>query len=270
MHYSEYQKNGHFVAYPFLAKAINKNEDTLRRNTESARTKAFTSAAIHASKQCVCTMGTSQTIKKLNKPSKKIRLQRRHLKSVDRSQQRSVCFIKSPVNQCLIIFAYYTAAAQGPSMWACLWESCCIALVMSIGDLLAQRHSGVKDLKSIKWMRTFKYASIGLCFIGPVMKCWFNIMHPGFQNQQNCRFADFKQVVNDQLYLPPMLNLGLVFLTNFSKSNSPEEMEKGIRDKYISIMKSHYTFWPGVQILGAFVSVLYTQADFVFFLQQKH
>lgn len=139
------------------------------------------------------------------------------------------------------------------SMWACLWESCCIALVMSVGDLLAQRCSGAKDLKSIKWMRTVKYASIGLCFIGPVMKCWFNIMHPWFQNQQNYRFADFKQVVNDQLYLPPMLNLGLVFLSNLSKSNSPEEMEKGIRDKYISIMKSHYAFWPGVQILGAFV-----------------
>lgn len=153
------------------------------------------------------------------------------------------------------------AGAPSPSLksslkplWDYIFQGFWIACLMAVGDLFAQHYSGAKDIKSIKWMRTFKYASIGMGFIGPTMKYWLNIVHPWLAHQQrNYAFANLKEIVNVQLYLAPTLNLGVVFLSNLSKSDRAEDMEQGMREKYISVMESYYKFWPAVHMFSTFV-----------------
>uniref|UniRef100_A0A1A9WB10 Mitochondrial inner membrane protein Mpv17 n=1 Tax=Glossina brevipalpis TaxID=37001 RepID=A0A1A9WB10_9MUSC len=124
---------------------------------------------------------------------------------------------------------------------------------MGVGDLLAQHYSGVKDLNSVNWVRTAKYASIGLCFMGPALTYWSNIMHPWMCVQRNRTTAVFKQIISDQIYLAPTLNLGLVSLSDLSDTNSYEEIEQRICEKYILVIKRHYAFWPAVQLFCTFV-----------------
>ncbi|KAI9583140.1 hypothetical protein GQX74_012357 [Glossina fuscipes] len=153
------------------------------------------------------------------------------------------------------------AGARSPSfksamkpLWDYIYLGFWIAGLMAVGDLFAQHYSGAKDIKSIKWMRTARYASIGMGFIGPTIKYWFNIVHPWLVNQQrNYAFANLKEIVNVQLYLAPTLNLGVVFLSNLSKSDCAEYTEQGMREKYISVMESYYKFWPAVHMFSTFV-----------------
>uniref|UniRef100_A0A1A9VQ73 Mitochondrial inner membrane protein Mpv17 n=1 Tax=Glossina austeni TaxID=7395 RepID=A0A1A9VQ73_GLOAU len=138
--------------------------------------------------------------------------------------------------------------------WDYIYQGFWIACLMAVGDLFAQLYSGAKDIKSIKWMRTVKYASIGMGFIGPTIKYWLNIIRPWLANQQqNYAFASLKGIVNVQLYLAPTLNLGVVFLSNLSKSDRAEDMGQGMREKYISVMKSYYKFWPAIHMFSKFL-----------------
>ncbi|KAI9582108.1 hypothetical protein GQX74_011603 [Glossina fuscipes] len=130
---------------------------------------------------------------------------------------------------------------------------CRTAFLMGAGDLLAQHYGGVKDLNSVNWVRTVKYATIGLCFMGPVLTYWSNIMHPWVCLQRNRTSAVFKQIISDQIYLAPTLNLGLVCLSDFADANFFAEIEQHMCEKYIFVMKRHYAFWPAVQIFCTFV-----------------
>uniref|UniRef100_A0A1A9WEV4 Mitochondrial inner membrane protein Mpv17 n=1 Tax=Glossina brevipalpis TaxID=37001 RepID=A0A1A9WEV4_9MUSC len=123
---------------------------------------------------------------------------------------------------------------------------------MGLGDLLAQHYDGANSLNSIKWFRTVKYASIGFFFIGPALNYWSNIMHPWSCLQRNRTFAVLKQIISDQIYLAPSLNLGLVFLSDILSANSYADTEKRICEKYIFVMKRHYVFWPAVQLFCTF------------------
>lgn len=130
---------------------------------------------------------------------------------------------------------------------------CRTAFLMGSGDLLAQNYGGAKNLRSINWIRTITYSSIGLLFIGPALTYWSNIMHPWSCVQRNRTFAVFKQIISDQIYLAPSLNLGLVCLSDLTKENRNAGMERRICEKYMFVMKRHYVFWPAVQVFCTFV-----------------
>uniref|UniRef100_A0A1A9UIQ7 Mitochondrial inner membrane protein Mpv17 n=1 Tax=Glossina austeni TaxID=7395 RepID=A0A1A9UIQ7_GLOAU len=130
---------------------------------------------------------------------------------------------------------------------------CRTAFLMGSGDLLAQHYGGAKNLRSINWIRTITYSSIGLFFIGPALTYWSNIMHPWSCVQRNRTFAVFKQIISDQVYLAPSLNLGLVCLSDITNENRYAGMERRICEKYMFVMKRHYLFWPAIQVFCTFV-----------------
>lgn len=47
-------------------------------------------------------------------------------------------------------------------------DSTHIALIMAAGDVLMQHYNRNKEFKEINWQRTLKFASIGICFNGPI------------------------------------------------------------------------------------------------------
>uniref|UniRef100_A0A1A9ZMY8 Mitochondrial inner membrane protein Mpv17 n=1 Tax=Glossina pallidipes TaxID=7398 RepID=A0A1A9ZMY8_GLOPL len=126
---------------------------------------------------------------------------------------------------------------------------CRTAFPMGSGDLLAQHYGGAKNMRSINWIRTITSSSIGLFFIGPALTYWSNIMHPWSCVQRNRTFAVFKQIISDQIYLAPSLNLGLVCLSDLTNENRYAGMERRIFEKYMFVMKRHYVFWSAVQFV---------------------
>lgn len=129
--------------------------------------------------------------------------------------------------------------------------SCSTALLMGAGDVLIQYFNGVPELRKIDWQRTAKFSSIGFCFTGPVLTYWSSIVKSVVGvGKSHVLLATLKQLVCDQIFLAPSLNLGVVTLAGVMNYESMFEIEKRIAEDFPYIIKRHYMLWPAVQFFG--------------------
>ncbi|TMW50346.1 hypothetical protein DOY81_004581 [Sarcophaga bullata] len=130
-------------------------------------------------------------------------------------------------------------------------SSCRLAIFMGAGDVIMQTYNASnKDKKEIDWIRTIKFATIGLCFMGPVLTYWKSIVNKFIIVEQTRTTRIIQQMFCDQVYLAPCLNLGIITMSGLVEHESVTAIEKRIGEFFPCIIKKHYMLWPGVQFFG--------------------
>ncbi|KNC33980.1 hypothetical protein FF38_10188 [Lucilia cuprina] len=131
-------------------------------------------------------------------------------------------------------------------------SSCRLALFMGAGDVIMQNYNNTnKEMKQINWRRSAKFATIGLCFMGPILTYWKNIVGSVVSVHNSYSGRILKQFLCDQIYLAPCINLGIITVKGVLENESIEEIEKSISVKFPLIIKRHYMLWPAVQFFGS-------------------
>ena len=131
-------------------------------------------------------------------------------------------------------------------------SSCRLAIFMGAGDVIMQTYNASnKDKKEIDWIRTIKFATIGLCFMGPVLTYWKSIVNKFIIVEQTRTARIVQQMFCDQVYLAPCLNLGIITMSGLVEYESVTVIEKRIGEFFPCIIKKHYMLWPGVQFFGS-------------------
>ncbi|XP_065365410.1 mpv17-like protein [Calliphora vicina] len=129
--------------------------------------------------------------------------------------------------------------------------SCRIAFLMGAGDVLMQHYNGAKEIKHINWKRSAKFATIGLCFMGPILTYWKSLVSIIVNASHSHTTRTLKQLFCDQIYLAPCINLGIITMSSVLENESVVELEKHISEYFPYIIKRHYMLWPGVQFFGS-------------------
>lgn len=128
---------------------------------------------------------------------------------------------------------------------------CRLAFIMGTGDLMAQRYRGLDNLQNVDWLRLSKFASIGLIFVGPTVTHWYRVINPILSMQTAPISVVSRRILNDQMFLAPAVNIGLLSIPGIVKTESRDRVEQHIRGEYASLMTHHYTFWPAVQLFSS-------------------
>lgn len=129
---------------------------------------------------------------------------------------------------------------------------CRFAIIMGTGDLMAQRYRGVNNITDVDWLRLSKYASIGLFFVGPVVTHWYRVINPILSLQTASVSIVMRRLLNDQLFLVPTINAGLLTMHDLIDRDSKNKIvQKHISGNYASLIKHHYIFWPPVQFFSS-------------------
>ncbi|XP_058985854.1 mpv17-like protein [Musca domestica] len=134
--------------------------------------------------------------------------------------------------------------------------------IMGAGDILAQTVVEKKSFKDIDLIRTAKYGSLGMLFVGPVLKYWFGLLDRQIRGKQGVQRA-LKKMAVDQAIMAPSLNLAIASLVGLINNEKPGDIAERLKTQYPDIMKTNYIIWPAVQILNFGLVPLRYQVVFV-------
>uniref|UniRef100_A0A1I8Q099 Mitochondrial inner membrane protein Mpv17 n=1 Tax=Stomoxys calcitrans TaxID=35570 RepID=A0A1I8Q099_STOCA len=137
------------------------------------------------------------------------------------------------------------------------------AAIMGTGDILAQTVVEKKQMKDIDVIRTMKYGSLGMLFVGPVLKYWFGLLDRTIRGKQGSVSRTLKKMAVDQTIMAPALNFTIAGLVGLINSEEPRQIMERIKVQYPDIMKTNYMIWPAVQIINFGLVPLRYQVVFV-------
>ncbi|XP_075157042.1 mitochondrial inner membrane protein MPV17 [Haematobia irritans] len=136
------------------------------------------------------------------------------------------------------------------------------AAIMGTGDILAQVVEK-KQLKDVDLIRTMKYGSLGMLFVGPVLKYWFGLLDRTIRGKQGSVSRTLKKMAVDQTIMAPSLNFAIAGMVGLINSEEPKQILERIKVQYPDIMKTNYMIWPAVQIINFGLVPLRYQVVFV-------
>ncbi|XP_077293471.1 mitochondrial inner membrane protein MPV17 [Arctopsyche grandis] len=145
-----------------------------------------------------------------------------------------------------------------------MWRSIRIASLqtgslMAVGDLVAQTlvegrrpfspstsTSTSKSTPSVDWIRTVRFASIGVFLGGPALRLWYGALNKYIGSTG--RIVTLKKVVVDQCLFAPSFVTIFISTQSALEGKTYREIENDLRANYIDIMKTNYCVWPWVQM----------------------
>ncbi|XP_077345518.1 mitochondrial inner membrane protein Mpv17 isoform X2 [Lithobates pipiens] len=127
--------------------------------------------------------------------------------------------------------------------------------LMGVGDVISQQLVERRGVQGHSVERTLKMMGVGLCFVGPVVGSWYNVLDrlvPG-----STKSVALKKMLLDQGGFAPCF-LGC-FLTIVSTLNglSKEEIWTKLKRDYKDALITNYYIWPAVQIANFYFIPLY-------------
>ncbi|XP_037889489.1 mpv17-like protein [Glossina fuscipes] len=136
-------------------------------------------------------------------------------------------------------------------------------VIMGTGDILAQTVTDKRELKEINFGRTLKYASLGIFYVGPVLKGWYKYLDV-IVTKKNTKFVRAaKKMLIDQSIMAPMLNLTLIPLVGMVMNQSYDTIKSHIKYDYLQILEKNYILWPAAQLINFGLIPLQFQVLFV-------
>ncbi|KAH8355110.1 hypothetical protein KR093_005797, partial [Drosophila rubida] len=137
-----------------------------------------------------------------------------------------------------------------------------VAIIMGAGDVIAQLAIEKKSYKDYNAGRTARFAGIGLCFAGPVLRKWYSTLDELVAKDQPAWQRVFKKVSIDQTCFSPLFTLSLSYLVPFVNGQAHKEIVERIRESYFRIMARGYMLWPMAQLINFSLIPLYLQVVF--------
>ncbi|KAM7349661.1 mitochondrial inner membrane protein MPV17 [Cochliomyia hominivorax] len=130
--------------------------------------------------------------------------------------------------------------------------------IMATGDMLAQTLVEKKDFKEIDYVRTIKYGSLGLLYVGPALKYWYALLDRKISTNQGRLQRTVKKMLVDQAVMAPALNLSITALVGLINEENSNTIKERIKVQYPDIMKNNYMLWPAVQMINfSFIPLKY-------------
>lgn len=137
------------------------------------------------------------------------------------------------------------------------------AAIMATGDVLAQTVVEKKKFRDIDVIRTVKYGSLGMLFVGPTLKYWFGLLDRTIKGKQGTVSRALKKMAVDQAIMAPALNFAIAGMVGLINNEKPLEIKERLKTQYPDIMKTNYMIWPAVQIINFGLVPLRYQVVFV-------
>ncbi|KAH8405813.1 hypothetical protein KR215_009686, partial [Drosophila sulfurigaster] len=140
------------------------------------------------------------------------------------------------------------------------------AIIMGAGDVIAQLAIEKKSYKDYNAGRTARFASIGLCFCGPVLRKWYMTLDDLVVKEQPSLQRAVKKMLIDQACFSPIFTLTLTYLVPFVNGEMHRDIVKRIKECYLMIMARSYLLWPMAQVINFALIPINFQVIYVQFI----
>ncbi|CAN8032019.1 hypothetical protein HPB47_002281 [Ixodes persulcatus] len=121
------------------------------------------------------------------------------------------------------------------------------ATVMLSSDLMTQKLVERRD--SIDVQRAVRFFLVGLAYSGPTQRAWLILMDKRLVRSTG-PVATVKKLVLDQLAFAPVSVFGFLGVLGVLQGRNMADIERSIREKYSTMMKTFYKLWPVAQIIN--------------------
>ncbi|XP_020299403.1 protein Mpv17 isoform X2 [Pseudomyrmex gracilis] len=128
---------------------------------------------------------------------------------------------------------------------------------MGLGDQIAQNFIE-NNSKTIDFIRTMKFAGIGLFISGPATRIWYGILDKYIGSKGHS--VAIKKVVCDQLLFAPTFLAVLLVIIGLSQGKDIERLKIKMSNEYNDILINNYKLWPMVQLVNFSLVPLHYQA----------
>ncbi|VDN11449.1 unnamed protein product [Dibothriocephalus latus] len=121
-----------------------------------------------------------------------------------------------------------------------------LAVIMGCGDIISQK---IIERQS-EWdiVRTAKFGSIGLLFVGPVLHTWYSFVDRFYRGKGAVR--TLKMVATDQLVMAPVMIFCIIGLVGFTRHWDVKEAKQSISSSYVGAVLTNYKIWPATQFIN--------------------
>lgn len=131
------------------------------------------------------------------------------------------------------------------------------ATVMLSGDLIAQKV--VERRSSIDVPRAARFFTMGVVFVGPVVRGWYLILERVVGSGASSALV-IKKVLLDQTIFGPLFVPSLMVGLGVLQRRSWDDIQQSVRANYLQILKTMYMIWPVAQFVNfKFVPLSYRQ-----------
>lgn len=129
-------------------------------------------------------------------------------------------------------------------------------ILMGLGDQIAQNF--IDNSEIIDYVRTMKFAGIGLFISGPATRTWYGILDK-YIGSKGYSIA-MKKVACDQLLFAPTFIAVLLVTIGICQGKDIEKLKVKMRNEYSDILVTNYKVWPMVQLVNFSFIPLHYQA----------
>lgn len=144
-----------------------------------------------------------------------------------------------------------------------LAQSIQVSVLMGAGDVLAQTFVEKKSIKEINVYRTFQFAGIGFCFIGPCLRLWYGQLEKICKHQRHRWKMAITKVSLDQLVFAPIFLTAITTIVSLLQGMELQNVIKRLKNDYWELLRANYCIWPLAQLINFSVVPLNYQVLFV-------
>ncbi|XP_029966115.1 mitochondrial inner membrane protein Mpv17 [Salarias fasciatus] len=123
--------------------------------------------------------------------------------------------------------------------------------LMAVGDVISQQLIERRGLANHDGRRTARMASIGCCFVGPVVGSWYRVLDKLVSG--GTKSSAMKKMLLDQLCFAPCFLASFLCISSALNGLTVEENLSKLKRDYTDALISNYYLWPPVQMANFYL-----------------
>ncbi|XP_036318631.1 mpv17-like protein [Rhagoletis pomonella] len=149
---------------------------------------------------------------------------------------------------------------------ALLTDSARVGFIMGAGDVISQTWVEKRDLRNIDVNRMLRFASVGIIFVGPVLKTWYGTLDKFVPKTDPPFKRGLKKMALDQLVFTPGFVASVLGVIGLANGQTRAQIKETLREDYFMILSRNYMLWPAAQIINFSVVPINYQVLFAQFV----
>lgn len=121
-------------------------------------------------------------------------------------------------------------------------------MLLCVGDVGAQFLVERRHPRDFDVQRTATFGVMGLVFIGPSLKTWYQILDKVVGTSG--KTVAVKKVFLDQAFFAPILIFGFFSVLGVLQRKSVEDIKSKIEQDYVEVVKAGWMIWPAAQLVN--------------------
>lgn len=125
-----------------------------------------------------------------------------------------------------------------------------VAAIMGLSDTFAQLVIEKKRLDDWDAGRTLKFGALGLVFVGPLVRRWYLFLGSKVPKELPVVRCGIRKMLLDQFVFAPPFTLLMSCLVPLVNGESTEQINRRVRNSYITILGLNCLVWPMAQFIN--------------------